>query len=150
MAPSGGGTCQLTDWQALALLYYPSSWGNPLGLAPPLPTTSWSVDGTHVTLGFHSTVYGKNVAWKYYVERYVSGAWHTFKVTGWSQSERNIVQSYTFTPTSNTCTRYRVKAVNPVNDPAYLGSTALANTQAAAFTEAGMGITPISSSACNA
>jgi hypothetical protein len=147
-APGGDGSCPITDWQALALLYYPTSWQMVQGLTPPLPTTDFSVDGTHVTLTFHSTVYGKNVAWKYYLQRYASGAWHTFAIRGWDPSSRQILQSYTFTPSSSACTRYRVKAINPVNDPVYLGASALANTSPVAFTAAGTGIKPTSTTAC--
>lgn len=126
--------CYIAGWRDLAVYYYPASWRVTAGLAPPVPVTSWSAAGGQLTLTFNSRVYGKNVAWRYYLQRLTSTGWRTFRIVGWNQRIRGIVTSHTFAPTG--CMRYRVKAVNPVNDTA----AAIAETKAAAFTPAGVGL----------
>lgn len=134
--------CQMTDWRALAVLYYPTTWRLVSGLRPPTATGSFTTGGGTITLNFRARVFGQNVAWKFYLQKRTSTGWHTFKITRWSPRIHDVVQNYSFSPGSSTCVKYRVKAVNPVNDPVVHSAAALVNTPAGQFTPKGIGISP--------
>jgi hypothetical protein len=129
-------SCQMSDWRDLAVYYYPTTWHVVSGLKPMLPKTSYSVSGGQITLNFNSQIYGANVAWRFYLQRLSGGSWRTFQTVKWSHASRSIPQSYTFTPSDSSCTRYRVKAWNPAGA-----------SQASVFTPLGIGLSQ--SGTCN-
>lgn len=108
-------SCQITDWRTVALLYYPTTWSDVAGMIPPPPAIDAPVVASgNITLGYHAiSVGGQNVAWKFLIQRLTSSGWRTLATTKWSHRLRDVQQSLTF-PAPSTCTRYRIKAVNPV------------------------------------
>lgn len=136
---STDSSCLISDWQALAAYYYPADWAvydssapSPFApLTPPTPTGSANVSGGSITFAFSSTVFGQNVAWRFYLQRLTPTGWRTFRKPGWNSATRTVVNSYVFTPISSDCVRYRVKAVNPVG-------ASLAH----AYTAPGYGLSP--------
>jgi Carboxypeptidase regulatory-like domain len=117
-------SCLISDWRDLATYYYPTDWhlfdssANPpyAPLAPPTPSGTASVSGGTITFNFSSTVFGQNVAWRFYIQRWSSTTgWRTFLKPGWNPATRTVRNSFSYTPGSG-CVRYAVRAVNPVGE----------------------------------
>jgi hypothetical protein len=109
-----GRTCQLNDWKALSLLYYPTTWANTRGKLPPPPATGYTLAGGNITFTFHSRSTGSvNVAWRYLLQRKTASGWRTLATMKWNSQTQTVAQSYTYTPPNSNCTLYRIKAWNP-------------------------------------
>jgi hypothetical protein len=130
--PSSPSCRQRSDWKKMALWYYytfTDPWYVRIRSAkPPNPSTEPMTVNSNgdILFKFISSVYGKNVAWSYYLEsrpcsmndhdKCVAASrdapWTRFKTLGWSAKVRAVLTSYPYGGASG-CREYHVIAHGP-------------------------------------
>jgi hypothetical protein len=86
--------------------------------APPTPATFATELPGQITFNFVSRVNGVPVAWKYVLQKYVSGVgWRTIRKIGFNWKTRTIPISTMYS--TSACAFYRVKATNPLGSSRY-------------------------------